>query len=424
MKKTFITFLCIILVMSSGIARGSTEDSKETEYVTLRVSWWGGDSRHTPTLSALEAYSKKNPTIQLEGEHGGWDGYYQKLVTQITGGTAANIIQIDQPWLNEFCSKGDVFAEITSSDFDLTEFDAEVLKNYCSYEGKLMGLPSGTNVNTFLVDTKILSESGIDPNTVWTWENIISEGKKVHQIDSSKYFSSATPDILRFWFEVFIAQIAGEVVDENKRVAFTEEQGTTAFSYFKRWFDEGIIAPFSQTSLFYQKFQENPDWIKGNTASAWDWVSSMDKDIGSKQNIETRQLPVMDGAKNSGVLMRPSQILTVNNNSSDKAKAMQVLNYLFTDGDAIEILGTARGIPSTVSGRKILAEKGLISPMAEKATNEGIAQAGLPQSIWQMNSEVIQTMQDVIDEFGFGKLTPHQASAKLIQNLNNTLESL
>ncbi len=424
MKKTLVAFLGVALAMSAVFSGGAMEKSKEAENVTLRVSWWGGDSRHTPTLGALEAYSTKNPNVKLEGEYGGWDGYYQKLVTQVAGGTAADIIQIDQPWLNELCSKGDVFAEIASSDFDLQQFDADFLRNYCTYKDKLMGLPSGTNVNTFLVDTKLLSGSGIDPNTVWTWENIITEGKKIHQKDSSKYFSSATPDILRFWFEVYVAQIAGEVVDSNKRVAFTEEQGKEAFTYLKRWFDEGIIAPFSQTSLFYQKFQENPDWIRGNTATAWDWVSSMGKDIGSKQNIETRQFPVMEGAKNSGVLMRPSQILVVNNNSKNKAEAIQVLNYLFSDTEAIEILGTARGIPSTVLGRKILAEKGLISQMAEKATNEGIAQAGLPQSIWQMNSEVIQTMQDVIDEFGFGKLTPQQASAKMIQSLKTTLANL
>ncbi|HPZ15970.1 MAG TPA: hypothetical protein PLX25_04835 [Sphaerochaeta sp.] len=159
-------------------------------------------------------------------------------------------------------------------------------------------------------------------------------------------------------------------------------------------------------------------------ATSWDWVSSMDKDIGARKNFETRQYPVMANAVNTGVLMRPSQIFVVNNNSKNKAEAIKLLNYLFTDPVAIEKLGTERGIPSTVIGRSVLAEKGMISQMAEKATNEGIAQAGDPQSVYQMNSEVIQTMQDVIDEFGFGKLTPAQASAKMIKSLEATLASL
>jgi oligogalacturonide transport system substrate-binding protein len=375
-------------------------------------------------LEALKLYNQRNPNVKIEGEYSGWDGYYQKIVTQIAGGTAADIIQIDQPWLNELCSKGDVFATIDPTVIDISQFDQSFLDNYCTYEGQLKGLPTGTNVNTFLVDVKLLKESGIDPDTVWTWENIVSEGRKVHQKDSSKYFSSATPDIIRFWFEVYMAQLAGGVVDENKQVLFTEEQGTQAFTYFKSWFDEGIVAPFAQTSLFYQKFQENPDWINGKMATAWDWVSSMDKDIGSKQNIETRKFPVMDGAKNTGVLMRPSQIFVVNNNSANKAEAMKVVDFLFNDAESASILGICRGIPATSGAREVLAAQGAITAMAEKATNEGISQAGLPQSVWQMNSEVMQTMQDVIDEFGYGRLTPQQASRKMIQSLQSTLASL
>jgi oligogalacturonide transport system substrate-binding protein len=372
----------------------------------------------------MDAYMAKNPNVKLEGEYGGWDGYYQKIVTQIAGGTAADIIQIDQPWLAELSSKGDVFTVIDNSMVDLSQFDAAFLENYCSYDGKLMGLPTGTNVNTFIIDAKMLSDFGIDPNTKWTWENIISEGKKINDQDATRYFSSATPDVLRFWFEIYIAQLAGAVVDDNKQVAFTEAQGTEAFTYFKRWIDEDIIAPFSQTSLFYQKTEDNPDWINGKMATAWTWVSNMDKVIGARENFETRQFPVMDGAVNTGILMRPSQIFVVNNNAKNKDEAIKLLDYLFTDAEAIEKLGLARGIPSAAIGRSVLAEKGMISEMVEKATNEGIAQAGDPQSVYQMNSEVIQVMQDVIDEFGFGRLTPEEASAKLIKNLEATLASL
>ena len=423
MKKTLVLLFTALLAMGTVFAAGSKEAAKQDGPVTLRLSWWGGDSRHTPTLAAMDAYSAANPNVKLEGEYGGWDGYYQKIVTQIAGGTAADIIQIDQPWLAELASKGDVFTVIDDSMVDLSQFDADFLKNYCTYDGKLLGLPTGTNVNTFIVDDQMLSSFGIDPNTQWTWDNIITEGRKINQQDKSAFFSGASPDIMRYWFEIYIAQLAGAVVDSNKKVVFTEEQGTEAFTYFKRWFDEGIVAPFSQTSLFYQKFQENPSWINGKMATSWTWVSSMDKDIGARK-MSTRQFPVMAGAKNTGVLMRPSQIMVVNSNSKNEAEAVKLLNYLFTDSQALELLGLARGIPATVIGRSTLAAKGAISTMAENATNEGIAQAGLPQSTYQMNSEVIQVMQDVIDEFGFGKLTPSEASAKLIKNLNATLATL
>jgi len=426
MKKVVVLMLVALLSFSALFAQGAQETAapaKSAGPVALRVSWWGGDSRHTPTLKAFELYQSKNPNVKVSGEYGGWDGYYQKIVTQIAGGTAADIIQIDQPWVNDLCSKGDVFAVIDPAKFDLSQFDADFLKNYCTYNGKLVGLPTGTNVNTMIVDTKLLKDSGIDPNTVWTWDNIISEGKKVHQKDSSKYFNGATPDLIRFWFEMYMAQLAGCVVDENKKVAFTKEQGTQAFTYFKRWLDEGIVAPFSQTSLFYQKFNESPNWINGNMAVSWTWVSSMDRDMANRV-METRQLPVMAGSKNSGVLMRPSQIFVLNNKSANKAEAEKLLNFLFYDKDAITTLGTSRGIPSTTGGRDALTQAKAISQRTANATTQGIAQAGKPQSKWQMSSEIMQTMQDVIDEFGYGKLTPEEASEKMIKRLNETLSNL
>lgn len=423
MRRALLTLTFAVAIAGSIFANGSAEQAKSGN-ASLRMAWWGGDSRHTPTLNALKAYTAANPSVQIEGEYGGWDGYYQKLVTQLAGGTAADIIQIDQPWLAELASKGDVFTPIDKSMIDLSQFDAKFLENYCTYQGKLLGLPTGTNVNTFIVDTDMLKKFDIDPNTKWTWENIVTEGKKIHDKDPESYFSGASPDVLRFWFEMYMAQLAGSVVDANKRVAFTEAQGTQAFTYFKSWFDEGIVAPFKQTSLYYQKFQENPSWINGKMATSWDWVSSMDKDIGTRKGFATRQFPVMKNAKNTGVLMRPSQILVVNSASKSKAAAVKVVNYLFTDPSAIATLGVARGIPATTIGRTVLTQKGGISAMAGNATNEGIAQAGQPQSVYQMNSQIMQTMQDVIDEFGFGKLTPAEASKKMIQSLEATLAGL
>ena len=422
MKKTLSVLLIVLLVVGSAFAGGAKE-AGQSGTTTLRFSWWGGDERHTPTLKALDAYMAKNPNVKVEGEYGGWDGYYQKLVTQLAGGTAADLIQIDQPWLAELSSKGDIFAEITPSVIDLSIFDEAFLNDYCTHDGKLLGLPSGTNVNTMLVDTEMLKRFGIDPDTVWTWENIVTEGRKINQQDKTAFFNGASPDMMRMWFEVYMAQIAGGVVGHDGKIMFTQAQATQAFTYFKQWFDEGIVAPFSQTSLFYQKYFENPSWVNGKMATAWTWVSSMEKEIGNRP-IETRPLPVMAGAKNSGVLMRPSQIIVVNNNSKNRAKALELLDYLFTDKEAIEKLELSRGIPATTLGLSVLASKGKITALTENATNEGVAQAGLPQSVYQMNSEVVQVLEDIIDEFGFGRLTPSEASAKLITNLNAVLATL
>jgi len=288
-----------------------------------------------------------------------------------------------------------------------------------------MGLPTGTNVQTLLVDTEMLKQYGIDSNTVWTWDNIVSEGSKIHMQDPDKYFLNTDPkNFLEMWFQIYLPQLSGHIINEDKSLGFTEQQATEMFIYFKQWLDKGIIQPFSKSSLYSNKGDENPEWINGNIASMIAWVSGYEQIMGNRITMESRTLPVFSNAKNSGILSRPSQIFAVNANSKHKAEAIALLDFLFDNDEGIEILGTCRGIPSTTKGREILASKNLISEYALKATNEGLAQAGKAQTIWETNSNVIQVEQDIIDEFGYGKLTPNEAAKKLIANLTETLASL
>lgn len=82
---------------TSSSAAGSTSAASsaggEAEPVTLRFSWWGGEARHEATIAAAELYMEKNPNVKIEFEYSGWDGYKDKLVTQLSGGTAPDKIE-------------------------------------------------------------------------------------------------------------------------------------------------------------------------------------------------------------------------------------------------------------------------------------------------------------------------------------------
>lgn len=62
---------------------GEQADAGSGEEITLRFSWWGGDSRHEATLKAIETYENAHPGIKIEPEYSSFSGYYEKLVTQL-----------------------------------------------------------------------------------------------------------------------------------------------------------------------------------------------------------------------------------------------------------------------------------------------------------------------------------------------------
>jgi oligogalacturonide transport system substrate-binding protein len=318
-------------------------------------------------------------------------------------------MQVDQPWLYELCSKGDIFMNLNgNAAIDLSTFDANFVKSYCSYNGDIKGLPTGANGETLLVDEAMLQKTGTNPKTVWNWDNIVAEGPKINRANPSQYYYGITPLQFRFIVEKYFSQIAGDVIDDNKNIPFTEQQAVEVFTYFKQWFDLKIIAPFSDTILYNRRTYESPDWVNANYAITRTWCSDLDTYRG-KRPLGIAQYPIMANPKDTGIITRPSQILSVKNDSPNKAEASKFLNFLLNNPEAIAVLGSTRGVPATTIGRETLKAKGMLDPQVEEAMNNALAQIGKPQSVWQTNSEITQVMDEIIEQFGYGKLTPAQA---------------
>ncbi|HRR78133.1 MAG TPA: extracellular solute-binding protein, partial [Ruminococcus sp.] len=59
----------------------------------------GGDDRHEATLNAIKLWEERHPEITIIPEYGGWDGWTEKVTSQLSGGTEPDIMQINYDWL-------------------------------------------------------------------------------------------------------------------------------------------------------------------------------------------------------------------------------------------------------------------------------------------------------------------------------------
>ena len=94
MKKILALVLALCMVLTLAMTAASADET-----ITLRFSWWGGDARHEATMKVIEQFEELHPNITIEPEYGSSDGYNDKLATQLAGGTAPDIIQIDPAFL-------------------------------------------------------------------------------------------------------------------------------------------------------------------------------------------------------------------------------------------------------------------------------------------------------------------------------------
>src|SRR5690606_29976892 len=79
---------------ASQPAAGNDNKDEPAEEIELRMAWWGSDARHEKALQAIELFEKQNLNIKITAEYSGFDGYFDKLNTQIAAGNAPDLIQM------------------------------------------------------------------------------------------------------------------------------------------------------------------------------------------------------------------------------------------------------------------------------------------------------------------------------------------
>lgn len=155
-----------------------TSESQSAKQVTLRFSWWGYDSLHQATLNAIKLFEQKYPNIKIKAEYAGWNGYLDKQTTQIAGGTAADIMQINWNWIPIFSKDGNGFYDLNKL-ADVLHLKENYSDNYLKYgtvNGKLNAIPVSMTGRVIWFNKTIFDKYNVPiPKT---WDDLISSGNK------------------------------------------------------------------------------------------------------------------------------------------------------------------------------------------------------------------------------------------------------
>lgn len=404
---------------SSSVAAGG-----EGEPVTLRFSWWGGDARHEATIKACELYMEKNPNVKIEFEYSGWDGYKDKMVTQLAGGTAADIIQVDYKWIYDLRNQAQYFTDPRDFEgiLDLSNF-SENAYNGCWVDDELQGLPAGMNVNTLIVDKPFYEEHNLDSSdpTYWNWDKVLEEGKRVNAENPEHYLLNEFPSGASFITTV-LAQKGLELVDKDYNVAVTEDQLIEALNLLKSMIDNKVMLPFEQSAIYAQQTEQFPKWLNNEMGMFMQVASTIPS--YSDMDLDVMLVPRYEDAVTSGASLYPTNLFCINANSKHQQEAAKFLNFLVNDPEAIAILGDVRGVPSTEAARTQLEEAGTLNPLISKAISLGEQYPGMGYHAARFNSDLNKVADEYFERFGYGELTAEETASQLLEELEYICESL
>ncbi len=419
--------LALVLVLGMLAACGSSKDDK----VTLRFMWWGNDIRHNNTLAMIKLYEAAHPNVKIEAEYGGWDGYQDKLTTQLSGGTAADIMQVGNDWLTDLQKKGNFFADLTkySDKIDLSMFDSKTLDSYCTVDEKTVAVPAGVSGNVFVFNKSAFEKAGIPADQKWTWDSILDAAKKVHALGKD-YYLTPNNDVEAIEGNILRNLVMGKTgipwISNDNTMGFTRQDLVDAFTYIKALNDASAWPSMAEVASD-APFSEDPRWISGKFACTLSGAISAfyttAEAIGA--NADVTVFPTYADAKDTSIWCTPSFLYTVNKNSANVDIVLDFLNYMYTDDKAIETLADCRGVPSSNKGLEVAEAKGFVKPIVSKALElcvDNVTQ--IPFNSNSGDSEIIEAGQDVVEKLLFDKLTPESAADELISRYTTRLDEI
>ncbi|UFU07940.1 ABC transporter substrate-binding protein [Ruania halotolerans] len=339
---------------SSGGGGGGSEDGA----VTLQFqSLSDQPATQEAVSSAVEQWNSDNPDVQVEIIQAGWDGAYDKLITQFTGGTAPDIVHFDGASIVSFAQDGyladlsgglseERIADVPQGIWDAVTVNEEII----AYPSTLQSYIAFANVD-------LLEEAGVEVPTgeTMTWDELaeIAEATTTDDVYGigwglgspaatvmtlapgfgGDFFSGTGEDV-----QIEVGDAELEVPERIHEMAYEDESLdpvslTQSGSDVLASFYGGTVAMTVQGS-----FQATN--IANDAPEGFNWVA----------------LPPLEGSEGALQAVNP-QTYSVNIDSEHVDEATAFLDF-FASGETMAAIAQADAlIPASESARAVVAEE-------------------------------------------------------------------
>lgn len=443
-NKCMAMALTTLLAVSGLAGCGSGSEQKETttaaavaattaapttksgEKVKIRIAWWGGDARHEQTLAAIKKYMDQNPNVEIEGEYQGYDGYYEKMITTLSGGTAPDIFQFHRDWIANVQGESHYLANLKDLNVDLSTIDAGVVERSGSYNGEPVMFSASLVGQVIYANKDFFKNNNLSTDTAFTWDKLKEVGKQVHDANPNQYLMAADIDVLnRLILPTYLAQLTGgSMVNEDQTLNFTQPQMEAALQNILDLYSSNTLEPFGESAVFVGQMEQNSKWVNGEIGSLIDVGSAAAKyKASTTSQIDVMTLPTQEGATCSGVDFSGNLGFCLNDNSANKQAAADFLDWLMNSEDAAVILKDCRGVPASKSALAAIEKAGLLDATLKKA-NEIAAPNSYTINAISGNTELEVIRKDVIQEVVYGEITAAEGAKTIVEGYTKVLGNL
>ena len=391
---------------------------------SLRLIFWGSQSRADRTYGVTDLYAAKNGT-PIEGEFLAWNDYWPKLATQTAGGNAPDIIQMDYRYIVGYAKRNAIapLDDHVGSALNLDDFDQDQLDGG-KVDGKLYGISLGANSVALMINADAFQKAGMDiPGQSTTYDDIWAMADEFSaKNDGLKIIGdgSGSEPMLENW----LRQRGKALYTADGQLAFGADDMTEWFNLWKTARDAGYIVSPEDQALDTGPL-ETTMLALGKAAI----IPSNSNQLLAHQAINKPRLTISNFPRIStdapgGHYRKPSMFFSVGGSSKAQEEAAAFISFSSTTSEAANLLSIERGIPCAAHVREAIAptldEQNQVS--LNFVSNLGPLVAPIPPSppasAGEIDASLIRTLSQ---EVAFGQRSPEDAGPYFVEQATEIL---
>lgn len=205
--------------------------------------------------SALNELRMRHPNLNIQINYTvyPYNDARTEMLKSMANGTAVDLISLDQIWLGEFANKSYIvdLTNSTKSWGGLSDwYQANLDGNL--YDSKIYGIWAWTDIRSIWYWKDLLNQSGVDPNSLKTWDGYIQSAKKLNSALEQRNISGIElvggPGSQNEWYP-FLWMLGGEIITQksghpSKGVywfpTYNSTNGVKALELFKQLIDANV----------------------------------------------------------------------------------------------------------------------------------------------------------------------------------------
>jgi oligogalacturonide transport system substrate-binding protein len=402
----------------------------------LRFAWWGGSARHEATLRAVRLFEQRSG-LRVKAEYMGFNGYLERLTTQIAGRAEPDLVQINWAWLAMFSKRGTGFTELRQHAhlLKLDEFGADDLATG-DIAGRLNALPLSYSARIMLWNAATWERLGLALPA--DWDRLFEAGAVFRQ----RMGEGAFPLDGELYDMILLAQAwvqqrhgtAYIAPGADAQVAMSPAAALDWVRTYRRLVESHVAVPLPLRASLggaEKPTEQQPDWVTGRWAGNYTWdalIALRASTLNPQQRLALGAFPTLPGAKDSGMFGRPTLMYAVSRHSRQPEGAVQLMNFLLTDLEAARLLGRTRGLPMARGPLALLQDEGRLPALelqahAQIAAQREASRLALPAPLFE-HPRMLRFLREVFELVAYRKTTDEAAAERLVRQGQALLQRL